>query len=208
METELGTTSLASVIDHRHRTRSSTRRAFGEAAVENAALAFGAAPPKAVTFTEGFLGDTEAFFRAMDSASHGHFLREPVAPVGKATVPATGSGSGGAPCSSVGDNTIATKNNGLIASKPSDGGVMAKKGKSSSSSLSPAGSLLAELGLVKGNGGLGAKLSAGSVAATVAAAAAGSSGSGNRCDGGEDWVQSSWLAGMGGFTLAAFLANR
>ncbi|CAM9992666.1 unnamed protein product, partial [Sphacelaria rigidula] len=162
---------------------------FGEAAVENAALAFGAAPPKAVTFTEAFLGDTEAFFRAMDSASHGHFLREPVAAVGKAAVPATGSGTGGAPCSSVGDITIATKNNEVLASKPSDGSVVTRKGKSSSIAspfLSSTESLLAELGLVGGNGGMGAKLSAGSLAATVAAAA-GSSGSGNRCDGGEDW---------------------
>lgn len=49
--------------------------AFATSLLENAAIAYGD-PPKAVTFSECFLEDHHRFFRVMDEASHGGFLRE------------------------------------------------------------------------------------------------------------------------------------
>lgn len=62
-------------------TRRASAAAAARASIENAALAFGN-PPTAVTFAEAFLQDDAMFFHAMDAASHGHFLRDPTAPVG------------------------------------------------------------------------------------------------------------------------------
>lgn len=56
--------------------RSGVSSASAAASVlESATLAFGN-PPTAVTFSEGFLADDEAFFRVMDAASRGGFLRD------------------------------------------------------------------------------------------------------------------------------------
>lgn len=210
IDSELATTSSSvSLVDHRH--KRSRLCSSGAMAVENAALAYGA-PPKAVTFKEAFLENTEAFFLAMDRASHGHFLRDHV--VGEAGagtgwaetgLAGTGSARTGPPRSSTGDNIalLPSDTSRQAAAKQSKGGLMTRKSKvpSSSSSVS---SLLAEFGLAGSKGGgRGSRAPVGSVAAAPV-----SVGTITTPTTGEDWVQSPWLVAMGGFTLAGFLVNR
>ncbi|CAM9659109.1 unnamed protein product, partial [Scytosiphon promiscuus] len=166
-------------------------------AIENAALAYGN-PPTAVTFAEAFLRDTGAFFLAMDTVSNGRFLR--CGGDGRASASPPGSDAGTIP------SRAATS---VTAPPPPDdrrpvrrdiigGGGGGRKGAAPSLRAAGAGATGAAGldGLPKsffrsrGSGGRGAAVS------------------GPASEEGEGWRQFSWLREMGGFSLAAFLANR
>lgn len=192
--------SPAGVSDHQQ----SAALVSANAALEDAVVVCGN-PPTAVTFVEAFLENTEAFFDAMHAASCGRFLCDPVS---VATVTAVS-----VECSVAGDHAPGVRevdHSGKVGmSKTSDGGL-AERRERTPSSLS-GGISLANLGATGRTGGVDA---ASLVSAALAKGALGSRS--GACDvedrrgstDGEDWVQCSWLVGMGGFSLATFLANR
>lgn len=157
--------------------------------MEQAALAYGN-PPKVVAFSEKFLQDDEAFFRAMDAVSHGRFLLDDdffdVLPKGNnigSSVGSSGmqtsakrgfSGKGGDRRTPTGVDPTAAGVKSFLTNN-CRGGI--DDGTNS-----------------KSNGKWG-----------VGGGGGGASGVGL---GGESWLRYPWLTGMGTFSLAAFLANR
>lgn len=135
--------------------------------VERSALAHGN-PPTAVTFSEEFIQDTEAFFRVMDAVSLGRFLSDPDALFAD----------------------IGNKTASVLA-----GSFSRKRVSGAAFSAAPSGARWNgftkgfDRGVISGDRGMKGPAS-------------------GLSHGMEEWVQCPWLVGMGGFGLAAFLANR
>lgn len=159
--------------------------AAAERAIEGAALAYGD-PPAAVTFAEDFLEDEGTFFLAMDTVSRGRFLVERQGSTTTTTTTAAAATTSG------GDNAR-QKNRG------NGGGGGGKKG-AGSKSLSVAGAATPGMrGGARGPGDLSELLKS---------LSRGGGDGGRGAAVAEGWRQLPWLTEMGGFSLAAFLANR
>lgn len=176
------------------RTAAKTRVLAAERAIESAALAYGD-PPAAVTFAESFLEDEKAFSLAMDAVSHGRFLAEHQA-ITTTTTTTTPSR----------DNNARQKrgNRGGGGGGEKAARALGGGGGTAKLAVGKKATGLGVAGATPGVGGTPGELSELLKGLSRGGGDGGGRGAGMR----EGWRQLPWLKEMGGFSLAAFLANR